>query len=109
MAQNEVLERIALATVAVDGEGALNAALGGNGAGADVGIVRGGSVQCAAVLPHMVGTDGPILNGILLAGLGADGQHKVIGVLDALVVGAGGDAGGGNSFCNSHVETPFGW
>nr|DAM12011.1 MAG TPA: hypothetical protein [Caudoviricetes sp.] len=104
--EQKVLKGVAHIAVALNGEGALGAALGGDRAGADVGVVRGGGVQCAAVLPHMVGTDHPVFH-VGLAGLGLDGQQEVVGGLDAGIVGAGSEARQLDGFGNGHRKNSF--
>nr|DAJ98296.1 MAG TPA: hypothetical protein [Caudoviricetes sp.] len=92
VAQDKILKGVTHTAVAVDRQGALYAALGGNRAGADEGIVRGSGVQGTGVLLDVIGADDPL--GLFGLGrlVGLDGKDEVIGFLDALVVGAGGDA-----------------
>nr|DAK80570.1 MAG TPA: hypothetical protein [Caudoviricetes sp.] len=107
--EQEILERIADAAVAVDRQGALGGALGVGGAGADEGVGVGGGVQRTAVLLDVVGADDPgVFLGLLVA-LGLDGKDKVICRLNAGIGRAGRDAGLGNGFCYGHSKTPFIW
>nr|DAG46169.1 MAG TPA: hypothetical protein [Caudoviricetes sp.] len=107
--EQEILERIADAAVAVDRQGALGGALGVGGAGADEGVGVGGGVQRTAVLLDVVGADDPGVFLGLLGALGLDGKDKVICRLNASVGRTGRDAGLGNGFCYGHSKTPFIW
>ena len=92
VAQDKILKCVTHTAVAVDRQGALYAALGGDRAGADEGVVGGSGVQGTGVLLDVIGADDPL--GLFGLGclVGLDGKDEVIGFLDALVVGAGGDA-----------------
>nr|DAZ54431.1 MAG TPA: hypothetical protein [Caudoviricetes sp.] len=111
VAQHKILKRVAYAAVAVDSKGALGAGLGGDGTGADERLVRGGSIQGAGVLLHVVGADDPCGFFGLLGFISLNGEDEVVGVLLACIVGAGLDVllglERGQSFGNSHRLSPF--